>query len=220
MSPYPPGRSSLSAHDVARLTRRPRWVLASLVLLGRFPRKCRYHGRGFGWLRSDVLSWLTKELEAGGCRAEAASIARRRIHRQGSSPLECAYRCAARRSHAPCSTEFPCASLIHPARVANQDCMSTLWRNRSRQILLSFPPSVRFRMRSSRGSSACAMRRATSAWTRTASTAKCVRGLNSCRLAHKVSRSIGLNSMRGRRTISLATGATWLKPKGASHGTR
>jgi predicted DNA-binding transcriptional regulator AlpA len=96
----------LSAHDVARLTRRPRWVLASLVLLGRFPRKCRYHGRGIGWLRSDVLSWLTKELEASGCRAERASIARRRIRRQGSLPLECAHPCMARRSHSPCLTRL------------------------------------------------------------------------------------------------------------------
>src|ERR1700720_106020 len=102
--PLPAWEELLSAHDVARLTRRPRWVLASLVLLGRFPRKCRYHGRGIGWLRSDVLSWLTRELEADGCRAEGASIARRRIRRQGSLPLECAYPCAARRSQSPCST--------------------------------------------------------------------------------------------------------------------
>src|ERR1700726_2590666 len=105
--PLPAWEELLSAHDVARLTRRPRWVLASLVLLGRFPRKCRYHGRGIGWLRSDVLSWLTRQLEAGGCRAEGASIARQRIRRQRSLPLERAYPCAARRSRAPCSTDFP-----------------------------------------------------------------------------------------------------------------
>jgi len=104
--PLPAWEELLSAHDVARLTRRPRWVLASLVLLGRFPRKCRYHGRGVGWLRSDVLSWLTKELEAGGCHAEGASIARGRISRRGSLPLECAHPCAARRSHSPCSSEL------------------------------------------------------------------------------------------------------------------
>jgi predicted DNA-binding transcriptional regulator AlpA len=104
--PLPAWEELLSAHDVARLTRRRRWVLASLVLLGRFPKKCRYHGRGIGWLRSDVLSWLTKELEAGGCRAEGASIARRRISRQDALPLECAYPCAARRSHRPCSKEL------------------------------------------------------------------------------------------------------------------
>ena len=97
----------LSAHDVARLTRRPRWVLASLVLLGRFPRKCRYHGRGIGWLRSDVLAWLTKELEIGACRGEPAASPRRRISRQRSLSLERAYLCGARGSRDPCSTELP-----------------------------------------------------------------------------------------------------------------
>jgi hypothetical protein len=38
----------LSAHDVARLTRRPKWVLLSMMMLGRFPRKQRFHGRGIG----------------------------------------------------------------------------------------------------------------------------------------------------------------------------
>jgi predicted DNA-binding transcriptional regulator AlpA len=105
--PLPAWEELLSAHDVARLTRRPRWVLASLVLLGRFPRKCRYHGRGIGWLRSDVLSWLTKELETAGCRAEASAIARRSISRQRARPLGCAYPCAARRSRPPCSSDSP-----------------------------------------------------------------------------------------------------------------
>jgi predicted DNA-binding transcriptional regulator AlpA len=67
----------LSAHDVARLTRRPRWVLASLVLLGRFPRKCRYHGRGIGWLRSDVLDWIAKDLRIASCHPHSASLGRR-----------------------------------------------------------------------------------------------------------------------------------------------
>ena len=104
--PLPAWEELLSAHDVARLTRRPRWVLASLVLLGRFPRKCRYHGRGIGWLRSDVLFWLTKELEAGGCRANGASIVRRRVSRRGCLLLECAYPCGTRRSHSHRSTEL------------------------------------------------------------------------------------------------------------------
>jgi integrase len=33
---FPPWEQLLSAHDVARLTRRPRWVLLGLMLLGRF----------------------------------------------------------------------------------------------------------------------------------------------------------------------------------------
>jgi hypothetical protein len=112
------------------------------------------------------------------------------------------------------------ASLTHPARGPLKDCMSIPWRKHSRQIPPLLTPSTRLSTPSCRGSFACAMRRAISAWTRTASTARCVRGLDSCRLARKESHSIGLNSMRGRRIISFATGATWLKPKGASHGTR
>jgi hypothetical protein len=112
------------------------------------------------------------------------------------------------------------ASLTHPARRLLQDCMSTLWRKQSRQIPPLLAPSTRLSTPSSRGLFACAMRRAISAWTRTASIARSVRDLNSCPSAPKESRSIGLNLMRGRRIISLATGATWLKPKGASHGTR
>ena len=69
LSPYvnelfPNWEELLSAHDVARLTRRPRWILTSMVLLRRFPRKRRYHGRGIGWLRSDVVHWLAKDLRA------------------------------------------------------------------------------------------------------------------------------------------------------------
>ena len=48
----------LTAHDVARLTRRHRWVLETLTLVGRFPRKHRFHGRRIGWQRRDVLLWL------------------------------------------------------------------------------------------------------------------------------------------------------------------
>src|ERR1700721_4221751 len=60
--PSPNWEELLSAHDVARLTRRPRWVVFSLSLLGRFPPKRRYHGRKIGWLRSDVLTWLSRDL--------------------------------------------------------------------------------------------------------------------------------------------------------------
>ncbi len=45
----------LSAHDVARLTRRSRWQLSGLMLLGLFPKRRRYQGRPVGWLRADVL---------------------------------------------------------------------------------------------------------------------------------------------------------------------
>lgn len=58
--PYPPISELLSAHEVARLTRRPRFVLWGLALIGRFPRKARYRARAFGWRRSEVLDWLAR----------------------------------------------------------------------------------------------------------------------------------------------------------------
>jgi predicted DNA-binding transcriptional regulator AlpA len=64
---FPAWERLLSAHDVARLTRRPRWWLLSMAVIGQFPRKQRFHGRGIGWLRCDVLHWLAKE-RSGRCR--------------------------------------------------------------------------------------------------------------------------------------------------------
>src|SRR5258708_11224808 len=87
----------LSAHDVARLTRRPRWMLASLVLLRRFPRKRRYHGCGIGWLRSDVIHWLAKDLRATTCHSAPAQTLRPRVARQTSFPFECKDACVTRR---------------------------------------------------------------------------------------------------------------------------
>ena len=49
----------LSAHDVAPLTRRNRWVLYALSFLGRFPRKQRFRGHSIGWDRVEILEWLT-----------------------------------------------------------------------------------------------------------------------------------------------------------------
>jgi predicted DNA-binding transcriptional regulator AlpA len=57
----PPWNELLTTRDVARLTRRNRWVLRSLVWLRRFPRPCRYHGYDVGWFRTDILRWLTRD---------------------------------------------------------------------------------------------------------------------------------------------------------------
>ena len=54
----PSCQALLTAHEVARLTRRPRWVLEALTLFRRFPKKQRFHGRRIGWRRHDVLLWL------------------------------------------------------------------------------------------------------------------------------------------------------------------
>jgi predicted DNA-binding transcriptional regulator AlpA len=58
--PYPPLCELLSAHDVARLTRRPRWMLMGLGLIGQFPRRRRLRGQWVGWYRSEVLEWIAR----------------------------------------------------------------------------------------------------------------------------------------------------------------
>lgn len=89
---FPNWEEMLSAHDVARLTRRPRWMVLSLTLLGRFPRKHRFHGRSIGWLRSDVLSWLARDLSILRCHAFPTVRARSNNARQGFLPLSFARR--------------------------------------------------------------------------------------------------------------------------------
>jgi predicted DNA-binding transcriptional regulator AlpA len=93
----PPWSQLLTAHDVARLTRRHRWVLSALVLLGRFPKKHRFQGRGIGWRRSEVLSWMSRKPSIEGAAQQASCVARRfcsrRSPRQSCLPLECASSC-------------------------------------------------------------------------------------------------------------------------------
>ena len=89
--PLPAWQDILSAHDVARLTRRPTWILCGLALVGRFPRERQYRGRRIGWLRSDVLTWMTRELtiKASAPRVIARSYHRReRSSRQHCLPLD------------------------------------------------------------------------------------------------------------------------------------
>ena len=54
----------LSSHEVARLTHRCRWVLHTLTLLGRFPKRHRFHSRAIGWAKQDVLRWLAESAGA------------------------------------------------------------------------------------------------------------------------------------------------------------
>ena len=93
LSPYvnerfPNWEEILSARDVARLTRRPRWVVLSLALLGRLPRKRRFRGRRIGWLRSDVIQWLSKDLRASPYARGPAQAVHGRIARQTSFPFD------------------------------------------------------------------------------------------------------------------------------------
>jgi predicted DNA-binding transcriptional regulator AlpA len=85
---FPDWEQILSARDVARLTRRPRWILSGLALFGRFPRKRRYHGRGIGWLRSDVISWLAKDLQALDCSSTRGLHRHAPMHKQASLPFQ------------------------------------------------------------------------------------------------------------------------------------
>lgn len=95
--PWPPLGDLLSAHDVARLTRRPRWLVHGLALFGRFPRKKCFHGRKVGWLRSDVVGWMARDLELAPShtaqKADSRSCARRRPL-QPCLPLDCMTPCA------------------------------------------------------------------------------------------------------------------------------
>src|SRR6266481_6367904 len=94
--PLLPFQELLSAHDVARLTRRPKLVISGLVLLGRFPQKRRYRGRQVGWLRSDILDWLARDLAIDELPDETHPRRCSRRHpRQACLPLECAAACPA-----------------------------------------------------------------------------------------------------------------------------
>jgi predicted DNA-binding transcriptional regulator AlpA len=109
LSPYvnerfPNWEELLSARDVARLTRRPLWLLLSLTFLGRFPRKHRFHGRGVGWRRTEVLRWLVDDLAVTRCNAKPPGN-RPENARQTSLPLEYTGACSARRSRVPCSSD-------------------------------------------------------------------------------------------------------------------
>jgi predicted DNA-binding transcriptional regulator AlpA len=87
--PLPNIQGLLCSRDLARLTRRPRWELFGLALLGKFPRKKRYRGRPIGWCRAEVLEWMTRELTvAPETRLNAPRRCTRRQTRQRSLPLE------------------------------------------------------------------------------------------------------------------------------------
>jgi predicted DNA-binding transcriptional regulator AlpA len=93
-----PWNQILSAHDVARLTRRKRWVCVGLTWLGRFPRKKRFQGRAVGWLKSEVLEWMTRDLRLFGSDIPRPMSGVARSHgRQQSLPFEFMGPCPRRR---------------------------------------------------------------------------------------------------------------------------
>lgn len=86
--PYPPLTELLSAHDVARLTRRPRWLLVGLALIGRFPKKARFRGRALGWWCSDILEWMARDLALERHHMTSSRPSSRTQPRQTCLPLE------------------------------------------------------------------------------------------------------------------------------------
>lgn len=100
--PLPDIRGILCSRDLARLTRRPRWELFGLTLIGKFPRKKRYRGRPIGWCRTEVLEWMTRELTVTADEYERLNAPRRcaqRQPRQTCLPLECGSRCTRARQY-------------------------------------------------------------------------------------------------------------------------
>jgi predicted DNA-binding transcriptional regulator AlpA len=83
---FPPLNQLLTAHDVARLVRRPRWYFCGLALLGTFPAKRRFRGRWAGWIRSDVSQWMQKNLRVPSAHPVKANPAKV-IARQRRLPL-------------------------------------------------------------------------------------------------------------------------------------
>ncbi len=76
----------LTARDVARLVRRPKWYFCGLALIGRFPAKRRFRGRWTGWVRSDVSQWMQKKLRAANAETPKVHPAKV-IARQRRLPL-------------------------------------------------------------------------------------------------------------------------------------
>jgi hypothetical protein len=100
--PYPAWELILTAHDVARLIRRPPWMLRSLAAVGQFPKKQRFHGKNIGWLKADILNWMarTSRYRVAPAAASPHGSARRRSAspNQQALPLKWA---SARELHSP-----------------------------------------------------------------------------------------------------------------------
>jgi len=85
--PLPNWEEILTAHDVARLTRRPHCVLLGMMMIRQFPQKVRFHGQGIGWLRADVLNWMARDLRNKQYHTNAAAVLRPRFAVQRSLAL-------------------------------------------------------------------------------------------------------------------------------------
>jgi hypothetical protein len=74
-----------------------------MMALGQFPRRHRFHGRQIGWLRSDVINWMTDDVVLVNCRQAGSSRAAYFSGRQMSLPLKCRAACSALKRRGKCS---------------------------------------------------------------------------------------------------------------------
>ena len=106
--PLPDVQGILCSHDLARLTRRPRWMLCGLTLIGKFPRKKRFRGRVVGWCRAEVIEWMTRDLSVETQSRERLNASRHCAHRhprQACLPLECRPSCVTNGDSRPQRTQ-------------------------------------------------------------------------------------------------------------------
>lgn len=94
---FPAWDELLTARDVARLTRRHRWLVSALTLLGKFPKKHAVHGRRVFWGRCDVQRWLETHARNG-------DTITRPVLKQARPPLRCRRGGRAIPRPSPCST--------------------------------------------------------------------------------------------------------------------
>lgn len=88
--PIPDLRAILSAGEISRLTRRPRWLLLGLAVFGRFPKQRTHCGKPVGWHRADVLDWLTQNMTIEADHRAEVRHCRPARPRQACLPLEIA----------------------------------------------------------------------------------------------------------------------------------
>src|SRR5271167_4294844 len=88
--PYPAWDQILTAHDVARLIRRPPWAFSSMAAVGQFPQRHRFRGKKVGWLKADVLEWIARTYPSRVARSSDQTIRPRKPvpPSQQSLPLE------------------------------------------------------------------------------------------------------------------------------------
>ena len=86
--PLPDLRALLSASEISRLTRRPRWLLLGLAVLGRFPKQRTHCGKPVGWHRADVLDWLTQNMAVEAASTLHSQDCRHARPSQACLPLE------------------------------------------------------------------------------------------------------------------------------------